>query len=120
MFLFTNKRIGQVPNIQIVNEELQYTNSYDIFGIRFNAPKLNLIENIGTITTQNKHYKKNYQHTWDVNRATLLKFYDNHIEPKIEWGITIHRTAKNSEMKKWETLQNTILRIATGILNLAL
>jgi len=111
---FTKNKIREIPVIKIDNKELKFTTNHTILGLEFDAPKLtwkNQINNL-KISCSNRInlMKKISSTTWGANRETIIKFYDIYIKPKIEYGIAIFGTAKNTEMKKLEILQNNALR----------
>lgn len=115
---FTNKKIRQIPNIEIDNRELIFSTNNSILGLIFDAPKLTWkkhIENLKVKVLNRINIMKKLSTTsWGANRETMIAFYNIYIKPQVEYGLTVYGVNKSGDMKKLQTLQNEAMRIATG------
>ncbi|KAI5735516.1 hypothetical protein M8J77_019493 [Diaphorina citri] len=53
---------------------------------------------------------------WGVSRATLLKFYKSFVLPILDYGCIVYASAKESNLRKLNTVHHSGIRIATGAL----
>ena len=52
--------------------------------------------------------------TWGADSRTLVRLYQALIKPRLEYGCEVYCSAKESQIKSLEPVQNHALRIATG------
>lgn len=78
--------------------ELEFIDSQDILGLRFNTPKLKWSKHIGKMIVKslnrvNIMKKINIlSYNWGAKREFLMKFYNIYVKPKLEYGLLIYGT----------------------------
>ena len=51
---------------------------------------------------------------WGASKEMMITFYKSFIRSKLDYGYTVYGSASKTVLKQLETIQNTVIRIATG------
>ena len=52
---------------------------------------------------------------WGFNRETLKLLYNSFIKSKIDYGLQVYSSAADAQIQRLEVIQNSALKIITGL-----
>ena len=119
VMMFTRKRISNFPGLFLNDVKINLVTKCKFLGLYLDAPLLTWSHHIDYIkSTCNKKLnimKALTSKSWGANRQILITFYTAFIKSKINYGIEIYSSACPSKLHALEVIQNTALRIVTGL-----
>ena len=119
LMMFTRKKITSPPNIFINSHKISYVTQHKFLGLYFDGPLLSWgrhISYLKSICSRKMNIMRALtSKSWGANRRLLITFYNSFIKSKISYGLEVYSSASLSELKSLEVIQNTALRIITGL-----
>lgn len=110
------KNVGS-PCIYMNGILIPCENSHKFLGLIFDK-KLNWNEHISDLVTQCKKriniIKMLANRDWGSDRGTLLTLYKTLIRSKIDYGSAVYSSARTTQLKKLDVIQNLAIRISIG------
>ena len=118
--IFTRKRITHIPPLYLENQLIQFVTSFKFLGLYLDGPFLTWRRHtryVQEICNRKINIMKCLASTrWGAGRDLLIKFYKSYILSRITYGLEIYSSGSNTTLGKLEVIQNSALRIITGLL----
>ena len=119
LMLFTRKKVSNFPGLYLDGVRVNLVTKCKFLGLFLDAPLLTWSYHINYVkaacSKRLKIMKALTSTSWGANRRLLTTFYFAFIKSKMSYGIEIYSSACPSKLNALEVLQNTALRIITGL-----
>ena len=119
IFSKNNKMRQTESQLSISQNTMPYVSSFKFLGIVLDS-RLSMVKHIEYIKTKCNARLNLFRCIagidFGADRKTLLQLYRSLVRPIIEYGAVIYAAASENQLKKVETIQNTFIRIALGVM----
>ena len=119
LMMFTRKRISVPPNVFLNNQKINYVTKHKFLGLILDGPHLSWSHHIAYLkvicSKKINIMRALTSSSWGANRHLLTTFYNSFIKSKISYGLEVYSSASNTELKSLEVIQNSAIRIITGL-----
>ena len=118
--IFTKNNIPQqCQPLRLSHNVIPYQSSFKFLGVILDR-RLSMREHIKYVKTKCSRRLNLFRcisgTDFGADRKTLLHLYKSLIRPVIEYGSIVYAGASESSLAKLETIQNTFIRIALGVM----
>ena len=114
-----NTRMHQPSDLRLSDNVIPRVNSFKFLGIVLDS-RLTMTKHVQHIKTKCARRLNLFRciagTDFGADRKTLLYLYKSLILPIIEYGAVVYAGASDNTLKKLDTIQNSFIRIATGVM----
>ena len=119
LMMFTRKKISNPPNIFLNNHQINLVTKHKFLGLVLDGPFLSWTHHLSyikvTCCRRLNIMRALTSSTWGANRNLLITFFNAFIKSKISYGLEVYSSASITKLKSLEVIQNSALRIITGL-----
>ena len=117
--VFTRKKIARIPTLTLNNANIQFVTSTKFLGVYLDGPILTWNTHIKYLVNssfQKLNIMKSLTSTkWGAHRNLMTTFYTSYIKSRITYGVQAFSSASQTILSKLEVIQNSAIRIITGL-----
>ena len=117
--IFTRKKLTRIPTLSLNNTDINFVTSFKFLGVFLDGPTLTWKQHVSYLvnkSTQSLNVMKSLASTkWGAHRNMLILFYQSYIRSRIIYAIQVYSSASKSILSRLEIVQNSAIRIITGL-----